>query len=48
MRDVPINDILKAGHLLFWYYFFTYLNLCTAFIWNYLILPVINARIENN
>ena len=47
MRDVPINDILKAGHLLFWYYFLQYLNFCTCFIWTYLILPILNARIQN-
>jgi len=48
MREVPINDILRAGHLIFWFHFFTYLNFCTCLIWTYLILPILNARIENN
>mgnify|MGYP000002527459 CR=1 FL=1 len=47
MRDVPINDILKAGHLLFWYYFFTYLNFCTCLIWTYLLLPVVNYYLHD-
>ena len=48
MRDIPINDLLKAGHLLAWYFSFLSLNYSTALIWNYLILPTLNARIENN
>jgi hypothetical protein len=48
MREIHINDILKAGHLIFWFHFFAYLNWCNALIWYYLILPILNARIENN
>ncbi len=48
MRDIPIKDLLKAGHLLAWYFSFLSLNYSTALIWNYLILPTLNARIENN
>ena len=48
MRDIPIKDLLEAGTLLAWYFSLLSFNYSTALIWNYLILPIINARIENN
>jgi hypothetical protein len=47
MREIPINDILKAGHLIFWFHFFAYLNWCIALILDYVIAPIL-VHIENN
>ena len=47
MRDVPINDLLKAGHLLAWYFSLLSFNYSTALIWNYLLLPVVNYYLHD-
>ena len=47
MREIPINDILKAGHSIFWFHFFVYLINSITLILDYVIEPIL-VHIENN
>ena len=48
MKDVPIKDILRAGHLLGWYFNYMYMlqfiPIIPNRIWNYIIIPYLNSN----
>jgi hypothetical protein len=48
MNDVPIEDIIKAGRNIFWCCFLQHLNICTCFIWNYIVFPLLYSHTLNN
>ena len=48
MKDVPIKDILRAGHLLGWYFNYVYMlqfiPIIPNRIWNDIIIPYLDSN----